>query len=119
MTPLTLGGYLRRMSTAGKDAFVLDRKPLTWIGLLAFAGTLMFAPWEVTDFTGDAEMRFTRKEFAPLWDAPKPHNNIGTSEIQMSVLFIEWVTIGVFYAGLTRIYVKKPDSRPAAPPAGR
>jgi hypothetical protein len=96
------------MSTVRKDQN-MNQKTLTCMALAAFAATLVWAPWQFT-VTQNADIVYSRQEFAPLWDAPRPPNDLaGTWEIRMSVLSVEWIAIGVFYLGLSSIYAKKLD----------
>ena len=85
-----------------------QQKKLTWIALAAFALTLLAAPWEVTDFAAfdnATAPHISRKAYAPIWSAPT--NNYGKSEIQVSTLFVEWIAIGIIYAGISSVIKKR------------
>jgi hypothetical protein len=77
------------------------QKNLTWVALGAFVLTLVAAPWEITDYaafdnSGSSGIpHISRKAYAPIWSPPA--NTYGKSEVQVSMLFVEWVAVGVVY----------------------
>jgi len=77
-----------------------NQKLLTWVAVGAVALTAFFAPWERSVLVGNEAIgTVTLAEIkAPLWDPPE--QKPGRIRLRPDVLLLEWVAIGIVYAGL-------------------